>query len=147
MYPNGWKKRGFDYMKRLRVNKKEQCVGCRQCELICSLTHEDAFAPWLSRVIVKKEEATAKSNPTICLQCANARCEASCPTRAIRFDERRVLFVDKTLCDGCGACVSACPFSAMRFDDEKRQALKCDECGGDFRCAQACPANVLVVEG
>lgn len=133
-------------MKRLEVDKNQQCVGCRQCELVCSLSHEAAFGPWLGRVRIEKNEATAESLPFICRQCVNAKCASSCPRGAIQKDERGILRILPDLCDGCMICIEACPFDAMIFDRDAAKALKCDECGGAFCCVSVCPAKVLVVE-
>lgn len=133
--------------KRLEIDRSAQCVGCRQCELVCSLLHEDIFAPWLSRVTVIKEEATADSHAIICRQCKNAKCAKACPNLAIVMGPDGVLVVDSSRCNGCMECVKACPFDAMRFNHSKRLAMKCDLCGGDIQCATVCPAHVLVAEG
>lgn len=128
----------------LRIDSAEQCVGCRQCEATCSVAHTHAFAPWLSRVHIKRNESTLECDPVICRQCKNARCAQACPTGAIQPDENGILRVDETACIGCGACVSACPFHAMMFDDAAQRAFKCDECGGNPQCVVVCPAHVLI---
>jgi carbon-monoxide dehydrogenase iron sulfur subunit len=128
----------------LGINKQEQCVGCLQCEMICSITHNNAFAPWLSKVHIKRNERTLECWPIICRQCKNAKCEAACPVQAIRMNESNTLVVQSDECIGCKACVEACPFGAMFFDNEKNVAFKCDLCNGKPQCVSVCPANVLL---
>jgi carbon-monoxide dehydrogenase iron sulfur subunit len=130
--------------KQLRIDKTAQCVGCRQCELACSVLHEGAFAPWLSRVVVRREESILLAQPTICYQCKQAKCESACPTEAITRNEDGVLVVDPELCNGCGKCVIACPFHAMGMNHVQNRAYKCDLCGGDPECVKVCPAYVLL---
>ncbi|WP_312812483.1 4Fe-4S dicluster domain-containing protein [Sedimentibacter sp.] len=131
---------------KLKINKKAQCVGCRQCELACSIFHEGEFSPWLSRVVVQRNEIIKLSKPHICHQCKNAKCRSSCPNNAINPDKNGILAVNSELCDGCGICVEACPFHAMGRNNIKQKAYKCDLCNGEIKCVKACPANVLVAE-
>jgi len=131
---------------RLRIDSTAQCVGCRQCELTCSVLHEGAFAPWLSRILVHRNESILLAQPFICHQCSEARCRGACPTGAIVADKNDILIVDTELCDGCGKCVIACPFHVMGMDHAKNRAYKCDLCGGDPECVKVCPAHVLTVE-
>lgn len=135
--------RGAEKMKRLSVNADAQCVGCRQCEAICSAQHTGCFAPWLSRVRIHRNEAKLLFRPIICRQCRNAKCQQACLVGAIEPNAQGVLEVDAALCIGCAACVQACPFQAMVFDAEAAVASKCDLCGGDPACVKVCPANVL----
>ena len=130
---------------RLKVNNNEQCVGCLQCELICSISHEDTFSPWLSRLHIQREELILECKPVICLQCKNAKCASACPVDAIKLDNNGILRVDNSLCSGCYLCVEACPFDAMFFNTVENIALKCDLCGGEPNCVKVCPANVLLV--
>lgn len=130
-------------MNRLLVNSAAQCVGCRQCEAICSARHTGGFAPWLSRVRIERNEALLLFKPIICRQCKQAKCRQACPSGAISPDSRGVLVVDAALCTGCGACALACPFEAMVFDEAAGLAMKCDVCGGDPACTKVCPADVL----
>ena len=129
---------------QLRIDNMAQCVGCRQCELACSVLHEDAFAPWLSRIVVHRDESILLAQPTICQQCNQARCQSACPTHAITPNENGVLVVDLELCNGCGKCVIACPFHAMGMNHAQNRAYKCDLCGGDPECVKVCPAHVLL---
>ena len=130
---------------QLKIDNIAQCVGCRQCELICSFLHEGAFAPWLSRIVVHRDESILLAHPFICHQCNDAKCQSACPTHAITFDENGILTVNLKICNGCGACVIACPFHAMGMNyTEHKAAYKCDLCGGDPQCVKVCPAHVIL---
>jgi len=131
---------------KLKINRSAQCVGCRQCELVCSTHHEGVFAPWLSRVTVFRDEAIVLAKPNICRQCKNAKCQSACPTNAIKYNDNGVLTVSDELCIGCGNCVVACPFDAMGMNHDNNKAFKCDLCDGDPQCVKVCPAHVLIAE-
>lgn len=134
-------------MKRLAIETNSQCVGCRQCELACSIEHEGCFAPWLARVRVNRQEEIVLATPVICRHCTNAPCALACPVDAIiRSAATGALYVDNRLCIGCLQCIEACPHDAMFFNNGKNIALKCDMCGGDPACVKACPAGVIVEE-
>ncbi|KJS21873.1 MAG: hypothetical protein VR72_08395 [Clostridiaceae bacterium BRH_c20a] len=134
-------------MKKLIINAVAQCVGCRQCELICSLIKEKGFAPWLARIQVKRDEEIVLAEPIICQQCIDAPCAAVCPVDAIvKSETTEVLHVDQIECIGCMQCVEACPYGAMVFDAQKGKVFKCDMCWGEPACISVCPANVLGIE-
>jgi len=131
---------------QLKIDNTAQCVGCRLCELTCSVLHEGVFAPWLSRIVVHRDESILLAFPSICHQCNEAKCQSACPTRAIMPDEKGILTVNSELCIGCGECVTACPFQAMGMNYVELKAYMCDLCGGDPQCVKVCPAGVLRVE-
>ena len=134
-------------MKRLAPNPNQQCVGCRQCELACSIVHEGCFAPWLARVKVDRKEDIVLSSPVICRHCSDAPCAAACPVDAIiKSEATGAYYVDNRLCIGCLQCIEACPYRAVFFNNSKGIALKCDMCAGDPACVRACPNGVIVEE-
>lgn len=132
---------------KLIINETAQCVGCRQCELICSLKHEKSFSPWLARIHVRRDENIVLSEPIICRQCPDAPCMTVCPVGAILQSEAtRAYYVDSMECIGCMQCVEACPYQALVFDSETGTVKKCDLCGGQPACIDICPAQVLKLE-
>jgi len=131
-------------LSKLTINQEAQCVGCRQCELICSYKHEGIFSPWLARVRVVRQEEVVKSEAIICLHCDNPPCAAACPVDAIvKSDLTGAFYVDHLNCIGCLQCIEACPNGAMGFNNQRSIAQKCDLCGGDPACVKACPADVI----
>jgi len=122
----------------------EKCVGCRTCEMVCSLKHEGEINPFQSRTQIVKWEAEGRAIPMNCRQCEEAPCEAICPVKAISRDEllgREV--VDYDTCIGCRMCVAVCPFGAMSFNTESKRVIKCDLCDGDPWCVKFCTYEAL----
>jgi len=120
------------------------CSGCRDCETVCSETHEGVSDHALSRVRVVDDEASGKRTLLVCRQCGNARCVQACPRQALsRHPITKAVLVEPTLCDGCGFCAEACPFNSPRIDPETGIVLLCDLCGGDPQCVQKCGTGAL----
>lgn len=122
----------------------EKCVGCRTCEMVCSLKHEMELNPFRSRIKIVKWEGEGRAIPMNCRQCESAPCEAVCPVKAISRDEllgREVVNYD--VCIGCRMCVAVCPFGAMSFDISARRVIKCDLCDGEALCAKFCVGGAL----
>jgi Fe-S-cluster-containing dehydrogenase component len=120
------------------------CVGCKQCELVCSLTKTGAFNPYRARIRVTRNPAKGNYLPIICYHCKEPRCQKACPEDALKRDlNTGAVVLDESLCTGCRACVVACPFGAIQVDPDG-DILKCDLCGGDPTCVKYCserPAN------
>lgn len=134
-------------MSKLVVIEEAQCVGCRQCELICSLKHEKSFSPWLARIHVQRDENLVLAEPVICRQCPDAPCKAACPVGAILKSEATgAYYVDSVECIGCLQCMEACQYQALVFNSATGVVMKCDLCGGQPACVDVCPANVLKME-
>ena len=138
--------------KRLKVIE-ERCVGCRICELSCSMSHQNgAFNPryGLIRVESRREIGLHKpvSNmdcPHICRQCEPAPCADICPVEAFLSNAAlSIRIVDQEACIGCGQCPDACPYGMVLMDHQTDRALKCDLCGGDPWCVRYCPVGALV---
>ena len=127
----------------------ELCVGCRTCELVCSLHHEKAFHLALSRLHVTRDPFSAFFQPEVCRQCLAPECYIVCPVEgAMYIDEQtgaRVIATDK--CIGCGACARACPWNQkefiIRLNKEHGVYVKCDLCDGDPQCVAFCPVTAL----
>ena len=121
-----------------------KCTGCRVCEMACSLKHEGACSPLLSRVRVVKLEEWNLNYPAVCAACAQPPCVKACPTQACRPAIGRVgVRVDESQCIGCRECVVACPFGAVGFHSERGVAFICDLCEGDPACVSSCVAGAL----
>ncbi len=151
----------------------EKCIGCRTCEIACSLAHSPdpvktagaavgAFVPRLF-VMVTAEVAA----PVQCHHCENAPCRNICQMSAIsRVDGRTV--VDTGRCVGCKLCFMACPFGAIEFVPQPdgtrpihlgaysspeewasrrcHRANNCDLCvnrKGGPACVETCPQKAL----
>ena len=124
------------------------CVGCRTCEVVCSLFKAGTCSPELSRIQVKADFLEIVFVPTPCLQCAEPLCMDACPTGAILLDEATgATVVEEALCIGCGECIEACGDSfappRLRLDAERQIVLKCDLCAGDPQCVRFCPIGAI----
>lgn len=128
----------------------ERCIGCKSCEIACSLANGEAFNPAMSRITAITFLEGKYTLPyhflSTCRQCADAPCLASCPVSAISrsADATRTVRVDEDLCIGCGKCVTACPFGMMFFNKTTRKPYKCELCDGNPACVDACPTEAIV---
>jgi Fe-S-cluster-containing hydrogenase component 2 len=132
-----------EYMKKLAVDKKAECMVCLSCENACAQAfykNEDFTAQQLSCIKVK---AGKDGGPKVvaCVQCG--KCAEACPKGAIAKNAKGVFVIDKKLCEGDGACVKACPFGLLVMPKGAKYPSKCIACG---ICAKNCPMNVLYVK-
>ena len=131
-------------MDKVLVLDYEKCTGCRLCEMVCSIQHEEVSNPARSRIKVVKMEWEGRYVPVTCQQCESAPCMAICPVKAISRDEslNRVL-VDYDICIGCRMCIAICPFGGMSFDMLAEKVMKCDFCDGDPQCVRFCETKAI----
>ena len=140
-------------MAKMIVVHPDRCVGCKCCELACSLAHSGAES--LAEAVqsgvhspsrVHVEHVGALGVPVQCRHCPDARCVAVCPKDSLTFgDDGEVLLNVKT-CIGCGMCTLVCPFGVIRVEKEVKKAVKCDLCDGRAEgpaCVAACPTQTL----
>ncbi len=72
-------------MSTIIVNRPERCMGCRICEMICSLKNGEACSPELSKIKVYYDPFTAKPDITIsedCIKCIE--CIKWCPAGVLK---------------------------------------------------------------
>lgn len=120
------------------------CMGCRSCEMVCSLSHVGECNSERSRIRVVRSEEELHCVPVLCLDCNDAACEKACPTGATRRGGPcEIMLVDQKLCVGCSNCVNACPHGASMIDRVTEKAVRCDQCDGAPRCVDICPAGAL----
>jgi len=67
----------------------------------------------------------------------------ACPVEAIFKNDRGVVVVDVSKCDGCGNCVDACPYGMIEQYGSGK-AFKCDLCGGTPACVNECQYGALL---
>jgi Fe-S-cluster-containing hydrogenase component 2 len=132
-------------MAKKVVAFKEKCVGCRMCEMACSMYLENVFNPKRSRVQVERG-MKALDLPHICFQCDDAPCAEACPVDAITMEDTTGIWhIDRDTCIGCEQCIDACPYGAIFMEPQKEYALKCEVCEGVY-CKEICPTAALELQ-
>jgi len=122
----------------------DRCLGCRNCERICSFQDSGGFKRKDANIWVHIDLDKRSIFTMTCQQCETALCLEICPTEAIQRDPATgAVVVDETVCLGCKMCVHACPFGCIHFEGRRRIAAKCDLCSGDPKCVQNCMAHAL----
>ncbi len=144
------------------VHDPNRCVGCKRCEVACTVRNDGKASAHISRVKVSRNlnfgvkgvsSAYAKADGQLgnfrivaetCRQCEKPACGNACPTGAIHADRKTgARVVDARKCVGCGACQTACPWHIATLDRETMISTKCTTCDGDPVCAKACPTGAL----
>jgi Fe-S-cluster-containing hydrogenase component 2 len=125
----------------------DKCVGCRTCEVACSLKNTGTVNPTRSRVrIVRYEKQGEFHNyiPMVCQQCSTPLCMEACPVNAIsRHVETSAMIVNEDACVGCKVCAMVCPIGGINIDPVTHVANKCDLCAGDPECVKLCDPEAL----
>jgi anaerobic carbon-monoxide dehydrogenase iron sulfur subunit len=128
--------------RKVIVAIPEKCMGCRLCELVCSLNKMRCFDPERAYIHVT-EGAPGIFFPIKCDHCKNAPCINICERKAIFRDKKSgAVIVDRWACNRCGLCIGECPFGMI--SDGEKTVSKCDLCKGSPMCVSICPANALL---
>lgn len=138
----------------------DRCLACRECEVACSLYHEDECRPALSRIRIDFDDfIPGPPTITVCKQCDWPACYYACASLwddpAIFIDQATgARGIDPQKCRGCGACARACPLMperaviASRRSAHRQIYLKCDLCydrpEGPI-CVEICPGAALTL--
>ena len=155
-----------DYPKSSKylVYDSRQCAGCQSCMLACSLVHDGATSPSLSRIQVSRSVLSRYPydiRMAVCRQCPEPLCVDNCPAGACHVDTANgnLRRIEAEKCIGCKTCIKSCPHNPHRtvWNPETGKATKCDLCldtpyfskkggpDGDQACVTTCPMGALKV--
>lgn len=131
-------------MEKVLFVDPEKCTGCKICEFVCSLYHENEINPIKSRIQIISWEIEGIDIPMVCQQCEDAPCAAVCPTHAIYRDQQTgAMLVKEEACIGCRMCINVCPFGGSSINPDTGEVIKCDLCGGEPKCVEFCSTQAL----
>ena len=60
--------------------------------------------------------------------------------------KRKIITIEESKCDGCGACVPGCPEGALRIIDGKARLVSDLFCDGLGACIGNCPRGAITIE-
>jgi len=124
----------------------DRCVGCQNCQLVCSGTWQNVFNPLKANLRVVQDDCYGPFRMHVCRQEAEAECVKACPCGALSIEPAQgYVRFDQKKCDGCRDCVAACPYDAIFVHADYPYIFKCDLCkGGKIQqCVAACPRKAL----
>ncbi|MBL7069852.1 MAG: 4Fe-4S dicluster domain-containing protein [Candidatus Omnitrophica bacterium] len=141
------------FMKKLYYDVKK-CLGCKSCELACSLAHsltQDIFKAIKEekKSLPRKKVHSSKGNnyPVSCRHCKEPKCVDACMAAALyRDDQKDMVVYDQERCVGCWMCVMSCPYGAIRPNILTKLAIRCDKCQDkdEPACVKACPTGAII---
>jgi anaerobic carbon-monoxide dehydrogenase iron sulfur subunit len=123
---------------------QKKCIGCRICEVVCSLEHCDEMIPSKSR-IKYLDNWPEVGRVDFCRQCKKQACMEACSEDALFLTEDGLVQINRDLCTKCLACSEACPFGSLPLENQFPQY--CDICKGKYECVTWCPAKALIKVG
>jgi len=131
-------------MEKILFVDPEKCTGCKVCELVCSLEHENEINPTKSRIHAISWEEEGIDVPIVCQQCETPLCELACPKKATYRDPQTgAMLINEEECIGCRMCILVCPFGGPSINPDTRKTIKCDLCQGEPKCVEFCVTKAL----
>ena len=141
----------------------DRCGSCKACVMACRDKNDTLLGlkyrnvidfgggSWVEKDgVVQPDGVFAYSVSVACNHCASPACVANCPTGAMtKRDEDGIVYVDESVCIGCGTCANSCPYGAPRVNPDKGVSGKCNMCmdylaeGGRPACVDACLMRCL----
>jgi len=127
------------------------CMTCCECEVACSLSHDGACNPSLSRIHIEYNDfVPGAPSIVVCKQCDWPSCYYACAAKwgepAIRIDPSSgARYIDPSLCRGCGTCLKACPLTPERKVPDRGEPAP-EQRGGEKPTSEEQPPEELVPE-
>lgn len=129
-------------MSKSLIIDPAKCIGCRLCEIVCSMVKSGEAGIYQSRIKNIRFYDEYFFYPNVCLQCETPYCALVCPTGALHKNlGTKVVELSKEKCVGCRMCLVACPFGAIYMINSV--PIKCDLCEGDPMCVKFCRVEAL----
>jgi len=125
-------------MKRLFVDL-DICNSCAECVVACSYFYH----PQNNGITSLREYATFA---TVCRQCDQAPCVASCYHDALQKQEDDILKRYSMRCTSCKSCAIACPFGTIFPEFIPFLSSRCDYCIAETKapeCIKSCPHQAI----
>jgi len=124
--------------------KKDKCIGCSICEVICSMEHEGNINTKKARIRYR-DDWPQIGKVYFCRNCAAKPCIEACKENALALDSDKNLMFNVDACTGCFDCSQACQFGELPTDG--KYPLFCDRCDGAYQCVNWCPTKALTKAG
>lgn len=121
-------------MKKIKIDVSK-CIGCRMCEVVCSLQHiENTVNPKRSRIRVF--QIGDLFFPIIAGPYTDAECTS-----------KHLVVIDGREYDACIFCRASCPAKPVFKEPDVDIPLKCDFCGEppDPQCVKVCFSEALTL--
>lgn len=130
------------------VFESKRCVGCRLCELICTMSHFKVTNPSKSRIRILRDDEKQTDLAIYCHQCPDAPCIEACDYEALSKDtDTGAIKVIKENCVGCRRCIEECPYGTPIMHPSGDYILICDLCSGNPECVSICPEMAIQFRG
>ncbi|WP_394130857.1 4Fe-4S dicluster domain-containing protein [Shewanella maritima] len=136
------------------VFRQENCVGCEACTVACQAGNTTDEFITLRDVAQGEKTNNQGVDVTVflsqsCHHCEDPICVEKCPVEAIFKREDGIVYIDDSMCVGCGSCRINCPYDAPKLNTRTGKFNKCDMCkdrldrGEQAFCVTGCPVQVL----
>ncbi|MFX0069474.1 MAG: 4Fe-4S dicluster domain-containing protein [Candidatus Hermodarchaeota archaeon] len=130
--------------RKVLVFEPKKCIGCKLCELYCSMSHFNVTNPTKSRIRIIRDPNSQLDLATYCHQCIDAPCIQACDFEALSRDSKtNAILVNNENCVGCRNCIHECPYAAPSILPENNVVIICDLCGGTPECVEVCPEHAI----